>query len=102
MSMNVYIYAERDIMVVINGRGTPDKQRIEFESWGIPTNDSINIAKSKDPIKAYKQWILDNIKDETDTEDGSIYNYGKEHIEEFDYWLEYAKNNGYTVHVTYD
>lgn len=102
MSMNVYIYAERDIMVVVNGKGTPDKQRIEFESWGIPTNDSINIAKSRDPIKAYKQWILNNIQDEIDDEDGSIYNYGKEHIESLNNWLKYAENNGYIVRVTYD
>jgi hypothetical protein len=110
MSMNIHITSTREIQVVRTGR--IDQQSIRFDCWQTPTKDSYEIARSDDPIQAYKEWVRlgrepyevdqyaeDDIFKERGPIGKEIYNPAQDHIEELDCWLGQVDAEGYTVKV---
>lgn len=111
MSTNIHIRATRDVVVVKTGR--VDTQEISFPVWQTPTAVTMMIKASADPLEAYKNWILkersqdeeipvyaeDDHFGEGDPIDTLTYNAGKEHVEQFEQWLEMCREEGYTVVV---
>ena len=108
MSTNIHFAAEREIVVVKTGQTRI--QRINFENvWQTPTRVTHELMAG-DPIQGYKDYILDRSKDEildVYAEDDyfeergpvgtRVYNAGKEHVAEFEAWLEMCEEEGYTV-----
>lgn len=108
MSTNMHFAAEREIIVVKTGRRR--LQRINFDRvWQTPTSVTREIMAG-DPIQGYKDWILSRGKDEildVYAEDDyfeergpvgtRVYNAAKEHVAEFEAWLEMCEEEGYTV-----
>lgn len=111
MSTNIHIRATREVVVVKTGR--TDAQEISFPVWQTPTAVTMMIKASADPLEAYKNWILkecsqdeefpvyadDDIFGEGEPVGKEIYNAGKEHVEQFEQWLEMCREEGYTVVV---
>lgn len=111
MSMNLRVEAERDVIVCFNNQH--DVQRTSFEVWQTPTAVTYTILESSDPAGWYKAWVLENSRDEdmiTYAEDDplcerepvetTVYNAGREHVEQFDAWLQKMEENGWTVHYS--
>lgn len=108
MSMNIYIIAEREVLVEKTGKYSI--QRDEFGAWQTPDDVSYDIKKADDPIQAYKDWILaqsfdeeepvyadDDIWEEREPVGMRTYNTGKEHIAELDRWVEEVRDEGYEI-----
>lgn len=112
MSTNIHIYAERDIFVLKTKRN--DVQTIEFErTWQTPTIDTQKIMESSDKIQAYKDWVMtrkcsvgreqpvyadDDYFQEREPIGVEIVNEGKDHIHDFEEWLEMCSEYGYDVY----
>lgn len=109
MSTNIHFAAEREIIVVKTGQRRT--QRIDFDRvWQTPTRVTYEIMAG-DPIQGYKDHILnersrDEILDVYAEDDyfeergpvgTRVYNAGKEHVAEFEAWLEMCEAEGYTV-----
>lgn len=109
MSINIHFEGTRDILVIKTGK--QDVQSVFFrEVWQTPTKVTDKILKSEDPFQAYRDWVLENQEDQTEPmyadddvfHTGPIvgyetFNYGKEHIKDFDGWLKMMEEDGYTV-----
>ena len=108
MSMNLLVEAERDVIVCFNNQH--DVQRTSFEVWQTPTAVTYTILESSDPAGWYKAWVLENSQDEIwniyadddifeerEPVDTTVYNPGREHVEQFDAWLKEMEENGWTV-----
>ena len=110
MSTNIHFLATRDIIVVKTGQ--QDKQEIYFDPvWQTFTQVTRELMDSGDPIQGYKDYILrecsrDEILDVYAEDDyfeergpvgTRVYNAGKEHVAEFEAWLEMCEEEGYTV-----
>lgn len=109
MSTNIHIVATRDIKVLKTGQITQQETYYE-PTWQTPTVVTQNIINDPEPIAAYKEWVLNISHDQTRMiyapddvfGDGEpigheIYNIGRDHIKDFDEWLEFVENNGYDV-----
>lgn len=109
MSTNIHFEAQREVIVVKTGQTRI--QRINFDRvWQTPTRVTRELMAG-DPIQGYKDWILrecsrDEILDVYAEDDyfeergpvgTRVYNSGKEHVEEFEAWLEMCEEEGYTV-----
>lgn len=112
MSTNIHIYAERDIFVLKTKRN--DVQTIKFDSvWQTPTIDTRKIMDSPDRIQAYKDWVMsrscsvdheepvyadDDYFQEKEPVGVEIINEGKDHIHDFEEWLQMCSEDGYNVY----
>lgn len=108
MSMNVHIVGEREILIPsVNKK---DIQRIRFGCVQTPTKVSYEILNSKNPIKEYKDWVLNRFKDEVenvyadddifcerDPIGTKIHNFGKFHIQELEEWISFVESDGYVI-----
>ena len=115
MSMNVRIYAERDISYRRHVGGTVltclDTQSVQFEAYQTPSAVSYEIVGSENPAEAYAAWVL---KERSEDEEVPIYgeddvfgdeepvgyrtyNAGREHVRDFRTWLAGMEEGGYTV-----
>lgn len=110
MSTNIHFLASREIYIPFLNK--TEVQEIYFEQvWQTSTKETMMIQSSDNPIQAYTDWILTkNLTDEINVyeEDDyfcdnpigtKIHNYSEEHIEEFNKWLFWCKENGYSVTV---
>lgn len=108
MSTNIHIKASRQIIVVKTGK--TDMQTVYFNQWQTPSVDTYAIMESKDPIQAYKDWALREQEDQVENvyaeddyfEEGEpigtrTFNYGKEHVAEFEAWIREVEEAGYIV-----
>lgn len=115
MSMNLYIRGEREIAVVKHPN-IIDKQYINFELLQTPTVLTYSVLGLKnlsEQIVCYKQWVLQRYEDEEEFiyDDSNaiswddepvivgkkIVNYGVEHIEELDSFLQKCSAGCYDV-----
>ena len=113
MSMNVFILAEREVTFKKkNGVTGTDSQIVKFAAWQTPTKDTYEIVGSDNPVQAYTDWVLKRARDEQvpvyDEKDCwaegepvgyEVYNAGKEHVQQFQEWIEEVEENGYTVKI---
>lgn len=108
MSMNLYIYAEREVRVVKTGRVST--QRIEFDTWQTPTVVTYKILNASDRAVAYMDWVksesydeqipvyaADDLYEEREPVRYSVYNVGLDHLEGFKEWLTMVEEEGYNV-----
>lgn len=109
MSTNLHIVATRDIKVLKTGQIT--QQEIYYKDvWQTPTEVTRNIINDPDPINAYKEWVMiispdktrlvydeDDIFNEGEPIGHEIYNEGRDHIVDFNEWLEFVEQSGYDV-----
>jgi len=115
MSMNIRIYAERDISYSRREGLTVftclDTQSVRFEVYQTPTSVSYEIASSENPAEAYAAWVLkersrdeqvpvygeDDVFGDEDPVGYRTYNEGREHVQEFRTWCADMELQGYTV-----
>lgn len=110
MSTNIHFQAIRDIQVINTGK--IETQTIRFNEWQTPTSVTNKIMESEDKIAAYKEWVLSVSKDvdsliyspddifcEGEPIGKTIINVGKDHVSEFESWLDYVVQEGYDVEV---
>ena len=109
MSMNVYIYAEYEVLNLKNKQKRTLQE--SFGAWQTPTEDTYRIVRSDDPIKAYCDWVL-KVSEEEVLEryapddfmsEGPVIGYdthhpGEEHVAELMEWVERVREIG-TVKV---
>lgn len=109
MSTNIHFKATRKI--VVKKTKKRDIQTIYFNEWQTPTRVTYEIIRSKNPIQAYKDWVLtecsrdeklpvyadDDFLQERDPVRIEVYNAGKEHVAQFEEWIREAEEQGYTV-----
>jgi hypothetical protein len=111
MSTNIHISGIREVTVVKTGVITT--QNDNFEVWQTPSAITKQIMAASDKVKAYKDWILSNSVDNEEpvyAEDDifcekepigtCVYNPSKEHIEDFDLWLQMMATGGYDIEFT--
>ena len=105
MSMNVYIYAEYEVLNLKNKQKRTMQE--PFGAWQTPTEDTYRIVRSDDPIKAYCDWVLSISKEERLARyapedilsEGPVVGYdtyhpGKEHVAELMEWVERMREVG--------
>jgi hypothetical protein len=112
MSMNILITAEREITFKKkDGRRASSVQTVEFRALQTPTRVTHEIITSMDPAQTYIDWVLaecsvdeeepvyadDDIYGDGKPVGTTIYNAGKEHVEEFRAWIKDVEENGFTV-----
>lgn len=108
MSTNIHIIGKRDVMVIKTGKVS--EQTIKFGAYQTPTKVTFEIMKADDKVKAYKDWVLsvsvdeeqpvyadDDIFQEGEPVGTETYNYGREHLVEFDKWVKNVTDEGYEV-----
>lgn len=109
MSMNLYVEANRE--VTVNKTGKQSTQTSIFQLYQTPTKATRQILAAPDKALAYIEWVLserssDEVEEIFDTETNlfsdvvigtRIYNAGKEHVAEFQQWLNECEDEGYTV-----
>lgn len=109
MSMNVYIYAEYEVLNLKNKQKRTMQE--SFDAWQTSTEGTYRIVRSDDPIKAYCDWVLSVSKEEQlelyapedILSEGPVVGYetyhpGKEHVAELMEWVERMRKIG-TVEV---
>ena len=109
MSMNVYIYAEYEVLNLKNKQKRTMQE--SFDAWQTPTEDTYRIVRSDDPIKAYCDWVLkvseeevlelyalEDILSEGPVVGYETYHPGKDHIAELMELVENMQEIG-TVEV---
>ena len=109
MSINIHFEATRDIIVVKTGKQEVQDARFR-EVWQTPSKVTDKILKSADPFQAYRDWVMENQEDQQEPmyADDDVFhagpiigyetfNYGKEHLQDFDAWLKQMKEDGYEV-----
>jgi len=80
MSDNITIYA------TLTGYTKSGKEVVERSTFNVfqdPTLVTNKILENKDPIDAYKQWVLN-----TYNNDGCSTGYGSLHIQELNTWID--------------
>lgn len=109
MSTNIHFEGTRQIIVVKTGK--EETQSIRFKAvWQTPTAITNKILKAQDPFQAYRDWVMDGQEDQQEPlyapddvfHEGPIvgyetFNYGKEHLQDFDAWLKQATEDGYEI-----
>lgn len=110
MSINIHFIATREVQVIKTGK--INTQEIKFNEWQTPSDVTRKIMASVDPFQAYKDWILTecSIDVETDVFDEDdiifqdrdpigkeVFNAGKEHVAEFEQWLNMCSEEGFEV-----
>jgi len=112
MSMNIHLEA------VMEGTLIPDNEDVKphrvrqsdyFECLQTPTKVTYVILESSDPKAAYTEWVLMNFGED---EIGDVYdfnvsmdepvgtkvvNFGKDHIEELERWINYHEKRGWNI-----
>lgn len=112
MSMNILITASRKVTFKNKaGKRTGGIQNVEFRALQTPTHITHDILASKDPAQTYIDWVLrdcsldvveplfpeDDIWGEGEPVGTSVWNAGKEHVEEFRTWIKDVEEQGYTL-----
>lgn len=105
MSMDVYIYAEYEVLYLKNKQKRTMQE--SFDAWQTPTEETYEIVHSDDPIKSYCDWVLSVGKEEKRPryseydafEEGPVVGYdtyhpGKEHVAELMEWVERMREIG--------
>lgn len=108
--MNVYIVAEREVLVKKNGKFITDVQRIRFDAAQTSTIDTYNILQSEDPIEAYTDYIksrsqiekvpvyaIDDFLNERDPIYFEDYDWTVEHVKEFQKWVTEKRWQSYKI-----
>lgn len=109
MSMNLYVDATRE--VTVNKTGKHSTQTSVFQVYQTPTKVTRQILAALDKALAYIEWVLaerssDEVEEIFDTETDlfsdkvigtRVYNAGKQHVAEFQQWLNECEDEGYTV-----
>ena len=109
MSTNIHFIATREVQVIKTGK--INTQEIKFNEWQTPSDVTRKIMASADPVQAYKDWILtecsidvetdvfaeDDIFQERDPIGKEVFNAGKEHVAEFEQWLNMCSEEGFEV-----
>ena len=111
MSMNLYIFAEREVTFKDKaGKICKDTQTITFRALQTPTKVTYKILANSEPAQAYIDWVFsiseyevlpvyaeDDIFGENEAVDSKVYNAGLEHIVQFSEFLDNAEADGYVV-----
>lgn len=115
MSMNVYIFGEREIFFKLpNGETGTDVQHSKVDVQQTPTNTTNDILNSADALEAYREFIKDKIGKYAYQE--PIYAaddiFGEcpaigfkvcdpyvDHLKEFDETIDNLVKKGYTIRV---
>jgi len=112
MSMNILITATRKVTFKKkNGKRGGEIQNVEFRALQTPTQITHDILASKDPAQTYIDWVLrdcsrdvvlsvfapEDIWGEGEPVGTSVWNAGKEHVEEFRAWVNSVEEEGYTL-----
>ena len=112
MSINIHIFAQRKITFKKkNGKRSGAIQEIVFPAWQTPTDVSRAIMRSHNPAQEYKDWIArecsrddflfvyaeDDPFEEREPVGTVEFNQGKEHLKEFEEWLEMCDEEGFEV-----
>ena len=111
MSMNVYIYAEREVTAKLkNGDEVVSTQKEKWNALQTPTVDTYEIVNSRDPKQAYVDWCFsksnpesipiyaeDDIFNERDPIGWEEYDFYVDHIAQFEEWFYNMDQQGYTV-----
>lgn len=110
MSMNFYISAKREILIV--GTGETDYQWERFDVWQTPTNVSYSLLNSENPIESYINWVNERGKTlirevpvydpndifcEGEPIGTELYDPAKEHIDELRKWLTMIEKGKYKL-----
>ena len=109
MSMNIHFVAVREIIIAKSGKKST--QEIYFDDViQTPTKVTYEIHGSKDPIQSYKDWVMQNSKDEKypiyadddflserDPIGFEVYNFQKEHIARFQEWIDCMIEEGFVI-----
>lgn len=111
MSINIRIGGIREVTVVKTGAITT--QTDKFEVWQTPSAVTRQIMAAEDKVQAYKNWVLSISEDveapvyakgdifcEKEPIGIEVYNVGKEHIVQFDEWLQMMATGGYNIEFT--
>ena len=108
MSINLHIFAEREVEVVKTGARQTQQVAYRF-TWQPPTEVTEKIMQATNRKQAYIDWVLSISKDELintyadedilcDNPIGTeVYNSGKEHIIGFTAWCNYMEKEGYEI-----
>jgi len=114
MSINVEFLAHREILVLKTGKVETQERFIDI--WQTPSDVTMKILKSDDPIEAYKDWAIsssEEIEEEIfEDDDGLLFSDeppkvigtriihpGKEHVEELNEIIELLTQDGYDIDV---
>jgi len=112
MSMNIYIYATREISFKDKkGETQTETQATVFDALQTPTEVTYEIVKSNDPAQVYIDWVLrecsvdeewpvyaaDDFMQEREPIGVEIINGGKEHVEKFKQWMIWMEEKGYEI-----
>lgn len=108
MSNNFYIRGRRDITV--NKTGVVESQTCNYATWQTPTAVTEELLADKNPVAAYKSWVMSrslDIQEEIYAEDdifgeGPIVGYetinaSKDECLSLDSWIEAVTNMGYEI-----
>ena len=111
MSTNIHFEAHRDILVIKTGKQEIQSARFK-EVWQTPTDVTRKIMKAKDHFQAYRDWVMEGQEDQREPlyapgdifHEGPIvgyetFNYGVEHLKDFDGWLKMMQEDGYEIEV---
>ncbi len=111
MSTNIHFESHRDILVIKTGKQEIQSARFK-EVWQTPTSVTNKILKADDPFQAYRDWVMEGQEDRQEPiyapgdlfHEGPVvgyetFNYGVEHLKDFDGWLKGMAEDGYTVTV---
>ena len=109
MSMNICFEAVSEVQVVKTGQLSVQTDEATMV-WQTPTAVTYAILEAEDQVKAYCDWVLSLAKDETEPvfdEDDiwgerepigeRIYNYGRDHVKEFQEWVKSRVEQGYDI-----
>ena len=110
MSMNIHIYAKRE--VIVTATGEKDFQWKRFDAWQTPTNVSYAIANSDNPVESYIGWVKsigkglirevpvyaeDDIFGERNPLRYETCDPAQEHIDDLNEWIDHVKSQHYEV-----
>ena len=112
MSMNIYIYATREISFKDKkGKKKTETQATVFNALQTPTEVTYEIVESSNPAQVYIDWVLrrcsvdeqwpvyadDDFMQEREPIGVEIINQGKEHVEKFRQWMIWMEEKGYEI-----
>lgn len=111
MSMNLYVEASREVIVVKTGK--KEIETCEYELWQTPTNVTRKALARDNPIEVYRKWVQgvhtaeykEPIYDEKLLNDYDVekvigyktISFGEQHLKELASWIERIQESGYEI-----
>lgn len=94
MSINIHINADREIWVIDSNK--KETQTISFDCRQTPTHESFQIMSSDNPLTAYRDWVINEMVSSDEEDRADI----EKHLEEFDEWVDFCRQNGNPITVS--